>query len=121
MKMKSQFEHRQDYFANAYKAGLTFQHNLSGDWVDADPKADPSIAPSIFPEYWRVKEHVYEPDIEAIEAKLKEIREEENYVKEKATQTLRQALNVDAVNISEERVDKTAKHKHEGKTNGTHC
>ena len=55
--MKSQSEHRQDYFANAYKAGLTFQHNISGEWVDANPKDDPSIAPNIFPEHWRVKEH----------------------------------------------------------------
>ena len=36
---------------------------------------------------------------------------------DEAITSLRQALNVDAVNISKERVDETAEHKHEGKTN----
>ena len=65
--MKSQFEHKQEYFGNAYKAGLTFQHNISGVWVDADPTSDPSISPRLFPENWRVKEHVYNPEDEAHE------------------------------------------------------
>lgn len=65
--MKSQYEHKQDYLGNAYKAGLTLQHNMSGDWVDADPTSDPSISPRLFPENWRVKEHVYNSEYEAHE------------------------------------------------------
>ena len=67
--MKTQREHRQDYLGYAYKAGLTLQHNMSGDWVDADPTSDPSISPKLFPKNWRVKEHVYEPEAELTKGK----------------------------------------------------
>ena len=63
--MKSQFEHKEQYLGYAYKAGLTLQHNIYGVWVDTDPTSDPSISPRLFPEHWRVKEHVYDPDAEA--------------------------------------------------------